>query len=77
MGSFSLLSKTKQYGEKISAEQGFEHGAAGWEARMLPLRYAAPLNNIFFKMRANIIRGSHFPHQVLLSKALRFDKNLF
>ena len=27
--------------KKISAESGFELGAAGWEARMLPLCYAA------------------------------------
>ena len=27
----------------LSAELGFEPGASGWEARMLPLCYAAPL----------------------------------
>ena len=34
--------------KKISAEPGFEPGAAGWEAWMLPLCYAAPLELFFF-----------------------------
>ena len=29
--------------KNITGEPGFESGAAGWEARMLPLCYAAPL----------------------------------
>ena len=43
MGSISqYCPQTKQYGkEKISAEPGFEPGAPGWEARTLPLCYAA------------------------------------
>ena len=38
-------SQIKQQREKFSAELGFEPRAAGLEARMLPLRKAAPLNN--------------------------------
>ena len=29
---------------------GFEPGAAGWEARILPLCYAAPTNEESYKM---------------------------
>ena len=36
-------SQTKQSREEITAEPGFEPGAAGWEARILPLCYAAPI----------------------------------
>ena len=45
MGSISILFTNKAVNrKKISAEPGFEAGAAGWEARMLPLCCAAPLS---------------------------------
>ena len=42
------------------AEPGFKPGVAGWEARMLPLRYAAPLQTLLkddpFKARYDLFQ---------------------
>ena len=40
---FQYCSQNNQWRGKISAEPGFEPGAAWWEARMLPLSYECPL----------------------------------
>ena len=47
MGSISILSINLELRRKNSLEPGFEPGAAGWEARMLPLCFKSlnPLNN--------------------------------
>ena len=43
-------SQTKQQREKILAVLGFEPGTVGWDARMLPLCYAAPLSTLTWEI---------------------------
>ena len=51
MGLISIQPTNWDAKIKISAEPGFELGAAGWEARMLPLCYAAHKLMTYCKLR--------------------------
>ena len=55
MGSISILStnyavKRKILREKNLVRAGIRTGAAGWEARLHPLCYAAPSSNVFYSV---------------------------
>ena len=58
--NLKYCSQTKQFREKSSEEPGFELGAAGWEARMLPLCHAAP------EWKGNVFEAKKFFFQNVL-----------
>ena len=54
--NLNAVHKLRSKEKKLLAELGFEPGAGGWEARMLPLCYAAPLQN---QSRVNAVLLGH------------------
>ena len=61
LDGFDLNPVHKLSKKKILAEPGFKPGAAGWEAKMLPLCYTAPLKNYLFRSHAG--KEEHFHSQ--------------
>ena len=58
---FDLITVHALSSKEICAEPGFKPGAAGWEARMLPLCYATPQRSYSIKTSDFTVGGMLYP----------------